>query len=189
MVLHGEDAYCYDKEEGDDNRNGHIATKLYECPIRQSADDARHSVYLLLEDDGDVVQQHVADDTACRPRYGTHDYSHPEGVTAVECLLQAGYGEERQAERVEEEPRIVKTLQRSRKDDDEHLRHERTDEINRGSHPERRYAEHYIAQRTSTDSHGNATYEASEPVEALGCCMTDARDSKGEGTQKLNNVK
>ena len=112
MVLHGEDAYCYDKEEGDDNRNGHIATKLYECPISQSADDARHSVYLLLEDDRHVVQQHVADDTACRTRYGTHDYSHPEGVTTVKCLLQAGYGEERQAERVEDRKSVVYVLSR-----------------------------------------------------------------------------
>ena len=67
VIFHSEDAYCNDKEEGDDDRNGHVATTLHESPVGKTSYDARHGVYLLLEDDGHVVEQHVTYYTACLP--------------------------------------------------------------------------------------------------------------------------
>lgn len=155
-------------------------------PIEQATGDARHSIDFFLEDDGDVVEEHIANDAASGSRDGAHDDSHPEGVVHIECLLHAGNGEEGESEGVEDKPRVVEALHVSAEDDDECLGYDGAENVDGVCHPEGGDTQQHIADGASADCHSDAADESAKPVELFGGGMPDARDGEGEGAEKFD---
>lgn len=180
VIAHGEETHEADEDEGDERGEPGVGTRDHQEPIEQTTGDAGHGIDFFLEDERFLVEQDVADDTACGARDAPHDDGHPEGMAAVDGLLKTGYGEEGKAEGVEHEPGVVETFQRTGEDDDEDLGQGCADKIEGRRHPKGGDAQHHVADGAAADGHSHTTNEASEPVEMLGCGVADAGDGKGE---------
>ena len=76
-------------------------------PIGNTAQHACHGVDFLTENQGDFIDEYIAQHTAGGTRHTTHDDGHPEGITQRFGLLEAYHGEKRQTDGVEDEERIV----------------------------------------------------------------------------------
>ena len=188
VVAHGEEAHEADEEEREEGGEAGMGSGDHEEPIEQAAGNAGHRVDLFLEDERFFVEEYVAYDAACRSGDASHDDGDPDGMSAIERLLESGDGEEGESEGVEDEPGVVEALERTGEDDDEDLREGGADEVERRGHPERGDAEHQVADGAASDGYGHTTDEAAKPVEMLGCGVPDAGDGKGEGAEKLYDL-
>ena len=188
MVAHGEEANEADEEEREEGGEAGMGSGDHEEPIEEAAGDAGHRVDLFLEDEGFLVEEDVTDDAARGAGDASHDDGDPDGVSAVEGLLEAGDGEEGEAERVEHEPGVVEALEGTGEDDDEDLREGGADEVEGRGHPEGRDAEHHVTNGAAANGYGNAAHETAKPVEMLGCRMAYSRYGKGEGAEELDEL-
>ena len=106
MVADGEETDEAGDAEADDGTQFRREAKGSQGPVGHSTQHAGDGVDLLVEDDGLVVEQHIADNAASGARDAAHDDGHPKGLPHSKALLDAGDGEERQAEGVEDEPGV-----------------------------------------------------------------------------------
>ena len=107
MIAHSQEPHKADKEETDEHDEANFYAQGVQRPVKQTACNTCHCVYLLAENKRHIVEQYIANDTACRPRYAAHDDGNPKGMPQSEGLLKSCDGEESQPKRIEHEPRIV----------------------------------------------------------------------------------
>ena len=188
MIADGEEADETGDDETGDGAPLDGQTQLGQSPIDHTTQHTDHRIDLAVEDDGLVVEQHIADDTARRTRDAAHDDRHPEGLSEEEALLYAGDGEERQSEGVEDKPRILQRFHPLTEEDDGEQGDSRTYHIYRCGHPEGCGAEHDVADGSAADGHRDAADVTAKPVEVLGSRMADAGDRKGKRAQQLNHI-
>ena len=188
MVAYGKETNDAGGDKTDDGRDAHGQSHFDAAPIDNTAQYTGHGIDFLVEDDRFVVEQHVADDTTRRTGNTAHDDSHPEGLAEGQALLYACNGEERQAQRVEDEPRILQRFHPFPQKSHGEQGHGGADQIDGRCHPEGCHAQHHVAYGTTADGHGYATDIAAKPVEVFGGSMADARDGKGKRTQDLYNI-
>ena len=155
--------------------------------IDQSADDAGNGVDLFSEDEGYLVDEHVAHHSTGSSRYASHHDGHPEGLPHEERLLYAGNGEQGQSEGIEDEPRVIESHQPFAEDDGDDEGKGRTYQIDGIGHPERSEPQHDIAECAAADGCSQSHYIAAKPVELFGGSQTGARDGKGERSEELDD--
>lgn len=100
VIFHGQQTDEADGEEGGCHSDAHIHAEAKEEPIEQASGHTGHGIDLLAENDGHVVEQHIADDAAGGTGDAAHGDGHPEGMAEGKGLLKAGDGEKGKAERV-----------------------------------------------------------------------------------------
>ena len=111
MELHSQDAGEEYDDATDDLCHDGVGVQASTCPIGEAAHHAGHSVDVLTEHEGNLIDEHVAQHTTCRTGKGTHDGGYPKGEACVEGLLYTYYGEEGKANGVEEEEGVVHSYQ------------------------------------------------------------------------------
>lgn len=183
MIPHREEADEAGEDEADGCGEWNGKAEEQQEPVGTATEDAGKGIDFTAEDDGFVVEQYVADDSSGCSRDATHDDGYPDGLPALQAFLQSGYVEEGQAQGVEDKPGIVEPLHLTVEGDDEKEGGYSTDEVGRLGHPERGDGEQQVAQGSSANGHGYSADITAEPVELLGCCMTQAGDGKGKGAQ------
>ena len=80
MVSDGQQTDETDEHESRHDRGGNACAQANHHPIEQATGDAGRGVYLLMEDDGYVVEQHIAHYAARSSRQTAHDDGHPVGM-------------------------------------------------------------------------------------------------------------
>lgn len=187
VVFHGQHPDNDHTQETGNNRylNAQIApdAKL----IYDTANDTGYSVNLLAENEWHLIDEHITHHTAGSTRYATHHDCHPERLAHEERLLYAGYGEQGEAESIEDEPRVIESNQPFAEDDGDDERKGCTDQIDGIGHPERSEPQHDIAECTATDSCSQSDYIATKPVELFGSSQAGAGNGKGECSEELND--
>ena len=129
VIFHGKESYGAYYQERQYDSHAHINVRNHKSPIGKSAYNAGHGVYLLLENDGHIVEQDIAYDASGRTGDASHDYGNPERMAAVDGFLKSGNGEQGQSEGVEKEPGIVKTFEVAGENYHKNLGHDCTHQI------------------------------------------------------------
>ena len=107
VVLHRQDAreeYTHATSNlGDDG----VRAEATAYPIGKAAHHAGHSIDVLAEDKGYLIDEDITQDSTCCTSEGSHDGCYPEGKTGIEGLLYTYYGKESQTDGVEDEEGVV----------------------------------------------------------------------------------
>ena len=186
-------SYCEEPDEAcdgeaDDHREFDAVVEIHGDPVSQSSHETCHGVDLLSEDDGFVVEQHVAYHATRSTGDASHDDSHPVRLSHDDAFLYAGDGEERESECVEDKPCVFQRF-----DVFGECHHEEqcqccAKHVERAGHPEWCGAEHDVAYGTAPYGHGNAADISTKPVEVFRCSVSYSRDGKGECTEELYDL-
>ena len=154
----------------------------------KAANDAGHGIYLLAENERHLVDEHVAYHTAGSTGHRTHDYSHPNGQSAVNGLLYAHNGEQRKANGIKDEERAVHPYEVLAEYYHPQQGEPCTGKVKAVVHPEHGHVEHHVAQRTAAYGCCRTHHVGTEPVEPLCRCKANAAYGKGKRTHKVNNL-
>lgn len=188
MVLDGKEADNDDDDAAEEGVElGREAEEAVAAYIDDAAGDAGHGVDLLVKDEGHLVDEDVADDSACGPGDAAHGDGSPEGEAHLESLLDADDVEEGKADGVEDEPGVLLADEVLAEDDDPEEGDEAADDVDAVGEPEGTDAKHEVAYGAAADGCGHAYDEGSEPVETLGGCHADAGDGEGHGADELDD--
>ena len=188
MVLDGKEADNDDNDAAEEGVElGREAEEAVAAYIDDAAGDAGHGVDLLAKDEGHLVDEDVADDSACGPGDAAHGDGSPEGEAHLESLLDADDVEEGKANGVEDEPGVLLADEVLAEDDDPEEGDEAADDVDAVGEPEGTDAKHEVAYGAAADGCGHAYDEGSEPVETLGGCHADAGDGEGHGADELDD--
>ena len=168
VIFHGENAHNDYREEADYDGDLDVEIAPKADLIDDAADDAGHGVDFLAEDKRDFIDEHVTHHATGGSGNAAHDDGHPERLAHEERLLNAGNGEQGEAEGVEDKPGVVEAYETATEDDGGEEGEGCADEIDGIGHPERCEAEHHIAERAAANGSGQTYDIAPEPVELFG---------------------
>jgi len=143
-------------------------------PIDKSPGYAGRGVNVFTEEQRRLIYQDVAQHSAERACYHTHHNRYPHRIARSEGLLYADYHEQGQAEGVEDKQHTVVADQHFPEYDDDCKRQAGDTEIPECLHPEHRYIEQQVAERTSADGCHQPDGVGSEPIEVAECGQADA---------------
>lgn len=183
-----QDAYQYDGYGRADLEEGRTDVEEQQKPIDHSASGAGQGIDVLAENQGHLVDEHVAEYTSCSACHTSHYYVYPHGIPGYETLFEADYGEEAQTYGVEDEEGVLKTHYPFLEyyDDDEG---EQGDEhIRRLHHPEWLHIQQNVPEGTSADCCHESDDEGAEEVKVLAGSQTDAAYRESEGSYVVEYV-
>ena len=87
VIAHSKEAHKTDEKEADNHDEANINAQGVKSPIEQSACNACHGVNLFAEDEGHIVEQHIAHHATSRTCYTAHDDGHPKGMAQSQGFL------------------------------------------------------------------------------------------------------
>lgn len=158
------------------------------CGVNEAADETGQGIDVATEDEWDLVDEDVTDDTTCCSGEHAHDIGGPEGEAGIVGLLEADDGEEGQADGIKEEDSVGDAVDEPMEEDEEQQRETIDGEVDPLRHPERALSQHEVTEGTSPDGSDHADDEGAEEIELLGRGQAKAGDGEGEGSQIIYDV-
>ena len=187
MVANGNGTHDENDGDADDGADTSFDAEGIKREKGETAHHAGQGVDFLAENKGYFVDQHIAHHTAGCTGDRAHDQGDPPGMSQRECLFQTNDREDRQTDRVEDEPGDLfrDDLPPENPDGDEGDK--RTDHIAGFREPERRHGEHDIADGPTTQCGDESDDIGAEKIEALDRGQSDAGNRRSERAHILQN--
>lgn len=155
--------------------------------IDDTTDEATGGVDFLAEDEGNLIDEDITQDTTASAGDDTQADGSPRGEAKAEGFLDADDVEKRETDAVEKEPCIVLTHKPLAEHDDPKEAEEGGEQEDRVFEPEWGLADEQVTNRTASTSSGCADDESTEKVELLGSREAGTGDGTGQRASQLKN--